>query len=136
MSFRASARWYRSALRNSSETGSPPMALRESTSSRMRLRYSLERLNWSRSAARTGLPPARSISWAFDFDFDSDAATRTGTYQVTARKSRGFPGGRAPGGEAARGEEGVEDKLGRAGQRAQVTQRGRQQGGRRGPAEA
>src|SRR5207244_472944 len=45
MSLRASARWYRSALRYSSETGSPPRALRDKTSSRISRRNSRERLS-------------------------------------------------------------------------------------------
>src|ERR1700691_2923312 len=132
MSLSASARWYRSALRNSSETGSPPMALRESTSSRISRRYSRERISWSRSASRTLSLPDRSVSLS---SFACPAATRKGTYQLTAPKSRGFLRGDPPGGQPARGEEGVEDELGRTGQRAEVPQRRRQQGGRRVPAE-
>src|SRR5260370_25922232 len=127
MSFSASARWYRSALRYSSETGSPPMALSESTSSRIRRRNSRERRNWSRSEVRTGSPPDRSVS---SFSFESDAATRMGTYQLVTEEARGFPGRRRPRAPPARGQEGVEDEFGRAGQRAQAAQRGRQQGGR------
>ena len=49
-----------SALRYSSETGSPPIARSDSTSSRISRRNSRERRNWSRSAVRTGSPPDRS----------------------------------------------------------------------------
>src|SRR5260370_4749681 len=132
MSFSASARWYRSALRYSSETGSPPRALRDRTSSRISRRNSRERRNWSRSAVRTGSPPGRSASC---FSRPFDAATRTETYQLVTKKSRGFLLGRGPGAEAARGEEGVEDKLGGAGQPAEVAQGGLQQRGRGRPAE-
>src|SRR6266516_4236029 len=132
MSLRASARWYSSALRYSSETRSPPIACSDSTSSRMRWRNSRERRNWSRSSVRTGSAPDRS---AYSFSCARDAATKSGTYQVVTEKSRGFFLGRGPGAEAARGEEGVEDELGGAGQGAEVAEGGRQQRGRAGPAE-
>src|SRR6202453_1515122 len=107
------------------------MALRDSTSSRIRWRYSLERLSWARSAASTRLFRIRSAYSSCEFA----AATRTGTYHLTGGKSRGFPGGQPPCAQAARGEEGVEDELRGTGQRAQVPQRRRQQGGRLRPAE-
>src|SRR5580693_6580936 len=109
------------------------MALRESTSSRIRCKNSRERRSWSRSAVRTGSSPARSASW---FCLACDAATKPRTYQAPSAESRGFLLGGGPAAQAARGQEGVEDQLGRAGQRAQVAQRGRQQGGRLGPAES
>src|SRR5579859_7101642 len=108
------------------------MARSDRTSSRMSRRNSRERWSWSRSEARTGSPPDRSVGW---FAFAGDAATRTGTYQVVTAKSRGFPGGRGPAAQAARGEEGVEDELGGAGQGAEVAERGRQQDGRGSPPE-
>src|SRR6516165_5899644 len=132
MSFRASARWYSSALRYSSETGSPPSARSDSTSSRMSRRNSRERRNWSRSSVRTGSVPDRSACWC---SCACDAATRSGTYQVVTGKSRGFFLGRGPGAQAARGEEGVEDELGGAGQRAEAAEGGREQRGRLRPAE-
>src|SRR6266851_2660557 len=135
MSFRASARWYRPALRYSSETGSPPMARSDRTSSRISRRNSRERRNCSRSAVRVASPPARSVSGLSGLSCAGDAATRTGTYQVVTAKSRGFLLGRGPGAQAAGGEEGVEDELGGAGQRAEVAQRGRQQRRRLRPAE-
>src|SRR6266702_2481914 len=132
MSFSASARWYSSALRYSSETRSPPIARSDRTSSRMRCRNSRELRSWSRSSVRTGSAPDRS---AYSFSCARDAATKSGTYQVVTEKSRGFFLGRGPGAQAARGEEGVEDELGGAGQGAEVAEGGRQQGGRPGPAE-
>src|ERR1700757_3121179 len=131
MSFRASARWYSSALRYSSETGSPPIARSDRTSSRMRRRNSRERRSWSRSSVRTGSPD-RSACW---LSCACDAATRSGTYQVVTEKSRGFFLGHGPGAETARGEEGVEDELGGPGQGAEVAESGREQRGRLRPAE-
>src|SRR5580658_2136857 len=132
MSFSASARWYRSALRYSSETRSAAIGVRESTCSRIRWRYSRERRNWSRSATRTGSSEGRS---AYSLCV-CDAATRMRTYQVEAEKSRGFLLGSRPGAQAARGQEGVEDEFRGAGQRADAAEGGRQQRGRVVAAEA
>ena len=89
MSFSASARWCRSALRYLGD-GSPPMAVSESTSSRISRRYSRERRSCSRSAVGTGRGRFRSVSSLSSLPSHEDRNLPASPAEVTR-----FPGVRA-----------------------------------------